>query len=610
MILKLIIGKSGTVISGGDSQPAQQDQMSDRDRHDSRAESGQLRHGGVLSLTSQLLAGLLLLADLTPWPVRAQPDAAKPHLPSHRCLLIVETSKSMQRRAEAVREAVQDLLRSGLSGQLQDGDTLGMWTFNEDLHAGRFPLQTWSSKAQQEITERALTFLQAEKYEKQARFDKVVPALERVIKDSELITVILISSGEDRMQGTPFDGRINEYYQPWRPLLQKERLPFVTVLRAKNGQLADYVVNTPPWPLETPRLTPEMKRAEATQTGLPEAPRQTPSPAVPPLIISGKKPQAEQVTAPKPEPAVAKPEALPTVGVTTTTNEAVKAKLPEPAAPPVEAAKVEPAQEAPPTVGAATITNELVKAKPPEPAGPPVEAAKVEPAQEAPAPKSEPALAKPEAPPTVGVATTTNEPVKAKPPEPAAPPVEAAKVEPPPAVPEMPATVPVPTPAPAPTPVAQPKAETASAPVARPVEPAPARPETAPPPPVPAPKPEPATKEEPKPSPAPQVATVPAPIPSAAHEDAPNASTNSTTAQTAPSTPSPLAARPSSGSTLPVQNATAVPAGTLTSHQNIWIAGFVLAVVAAVSALLLIRRARATPQGSLITRSFEREKKP
>jgi hypothetical protein len=35
-----------------------------------------------------------------------------------------------------------------------------------------------------------------------------------------------------------------------------------------------------------------------------------------------------------------------------------------------------------------------------------------------------------------------------------------------------------------------------------------------------------------------------------------------------------------------------------------------LAVVVAVSALLLIRRSHAVPQGSLITRSFEREKKP
>ena len=47
----------------------------------------------------------------------------------------------MQPRAGAVLKAVQDLLASGLSGQLRRGDSLGVWTFNEELSAGRFPLR-------------------------------------------------------------------------------------------------------------------------------------------------------------------------------------------------------------------------------------------------------------------------------------------------------------------------------------------------------------------------------------------------------------------------------------------------------------------------------------
>ena len=81
----------------------------------------------------------MLLAGLTPCPLRAQTNAAKAAPPSERCLLIVETSKSMQRRTDAVLEAVQDLLASRLNGQFRDGDTLGVWTFNEDLSRGPFP---------------------------------------------------------------------------------------------------------------------------------------------------------------------------------------------------------------------------------------------------------------------------------------------------------------------------------------------------------------------------------------------------------------------------------------------------------------------------------------
>ena len=496
--------------------------MNNRDQQDGEAGGGELPGGAVLALTLCRVAALLLVAGLASSSLQAQTNTAKNSPPSDRCLIIVETSKSMQRRADAVLGVVQDILKSGLNGQLQRGDTLGVWTFNENLYAGRFPLQAWSAQAQKDITSRTLTFLKAQKYEKQARFDKVLAALGRVIKDSEVITVILITSGDDRIQGTPFDGRINEYYQQWREQQQKERMPFVTVLRGKRGQLADYVVNTPPWPLQLPLLASEVKKVETPQGNLAEAARKTPPPAVPPLIISGKKPQSEQAPAPKPEPAVTK-------------------------------------AETPPALAGAAITNE---------------------------------------------------PVKAKPPETAAPPVEVAKTEPPPPAPVMPATESAPKQAPAPTPAAPPKTETASAPEAKPVEPAPSKPEPAPPPPAPTPTPEPIPLEQPKPSPAPQMTTNSAPAAVAVPVDAPAVAAGAGVTQPAPPATSSLAPRPSSLPTPPVQNATAVPAGTITSHQTIWIAGLVFAIVAAASALVLIRRSRAAPQGSLITRSFEREKKP
>jgi hypothetical protein len=37
------------------------------------------------------------------------------------------------------------------------------------------------------------------------------------------------------MAGTPFDQKINDVYAAWREVQQKERKPFVTVLRAGKG---------------------------------------------------------------------------------------------------------------------------------------------------------------------------------------------------------------------------------------------------------------------------------------------------------------------------------------------------------------------------------------
>jgi len=468
----------------------------------SRAENHDEGRRAGLALAQPLLAGLLFVASLTPCPLLAQADKAKAPPPANRCLLVVETSRSMQRRSDAVLQTVQEMLKSGLAGQLRRGDTLGVWTYNESLYAGRFPLQTWSPEAQKDIALRVAAFLKGQKYEKRASLDKVLPALKQLIRDSPLITVILISSAEEKMHGTPFDGPINEFYQKWQNDQQKARMPFVTVLRAQDGQLGDFTVNTPPFAVQMPRLPQERQLAERIQSKLLEAVRSNSPPTAPPLIVSGKKAQPQDAPAPKPEPV------------------AVNVQAPAPA---------------------------------PE-------------------------------------ATSTNESLNVKPPAPAPPLAQIAKVE---AAPVMPAKASVglsPEPSPAPMPVTEPKAEIVRRPEPSPGAPAPSKVAAAPALPTPAPE--------------------PAPAPPAAREVSPGTSANPTSvASAAPRSPS-LALRPSSLPVPPAQVATAVPAETLVRNRSIWIAGLVLAGVAISFAVLLLRRSRAEPKISLITRSFEREKKP
>jgi len=93
-------------------------------------------------------------------------------------------------------------------------------------------------------------FLTEQKYENRASLDKVLPAMEGIIKDSEFITVILISDGDQKIHGTPFDDRINHFYKLWQGEQKAARMPFVTVLRARNGSITDHSVNSAPWPVE------------------------------------------------------------------------------------------------------------------------------------------------------------------------------------------------------------------------------------------------------------------------------------------------------------------------------------------------------------------------
>ena len=58
-----------------------------------------------------------------------------PNYPINRYLLVVETSHSMQRRADSMIQSIQDLLGSALAAQARRGDSLGVWTFNEALYS-------------------------------------------------------------------------------------------------------------------------------------------------------------------------------------------------------------------------------------------------------------------------------------------------------------------------------------------------------------------------------------------------------------------------------------------------------------------------------------------
>jgi hypothetical protein len=563
MLLNITTGESGTDLSSGNERPSQSDRVKMNTNDLSNAEDCDRRRRTGFDPARPLLAGLLFVMALTPCPLLAQTNTAKAPLPSNRYLLVVETSRSMQRRSDAVVQTVQHLLKSGFGGQLRRGDTLGIWTYNESLHVGRFPLQKWSPERQQDVTLHTIAFLKGQKYEKQASIDKVLPSLSGVIKASPLITVILISSADETIRGTPFDARINAFYQEWHDEQQKARRPFVTVLRGQDGQLADFTVNAPPWPVQMPLLPQEAKNADTVQNKLPEAGRAAPPPTTPPLIISGKKAQPEPAPVPKPEPLGAN----------------VQAPAPAPEA--TSGSKS-------PTInqtGPATQPAQIVK---PE-AAPPV-----------------PDKVSPDLPPTPSSATTPVQGPKAgvvqgpetKPATPAAATPEAASALPPPASQPKPAAPELPKPSPAldskpapvPTPVTEPKVGVVNGPETKPVAPAPSKAEAAAALPAPAPNPGPAVP--------------------ATKEVLPGPSTNSAVAASVSPRSSSLSPPPSPLPVAPAQTATAVPAETLVGHASIWIAGLVLAGVAISFVFLLRRRARATQGASLITQSFERKNKP
>ncbi|MGN6554188.1 MAG: hypothetical protein ACTHLW_10750 [Verrucomicrobiota bacterium] len=232
------------------------------------------------------LAGLLLII-LSAHELQAETATNRPP-DGNRWLFVFETSKLMQHRAESSAQMAASMIMSGLKGQMHSGDTLAVWTFNDTLHSGVFPLQLWTPETSKQVAQRVFEFLKNQKYEKNPNLAKIMPELDGVIKDSEFITTILFSDGSSEIKGTPFDAKINASYKEWASQQKKSEMPFITLLRAKQGTITHYVVNTPPFPLDLPPLPEELLRPKPVEPiKIPEAPK--PVATLPPLILSGKK---------------------------------------------------------------------------------------------------------------------------------------------------------------------------------------------------------------------------------------------------------------------------------------------------------------------------------
>jgi hypothetical protein len=231
-----------------------------------------------------MAAGLCILQCA--FAATPQTNSPAPVFPSNRYLLVVETSRAMQKRGEGLTQSVRDVLGSALASQARQGDTLGLWIFNEELYTGGFPLQHWSPDAQKAITDRIVGFLKTQKFENSARLDKVIAALDRLAHNSSFLTVVLVCMGDQEIHGTPFDQRINDSFRTWRTQQTESGKPFLLALRAQGGRFVEFSMNPTPWPAELPALPKELF-VPLPPAPLASAPKSQTS--VPNLIISGKK---------------------------------------------------------------------------------------------------------------------------------------------------------------------------------------------------------------------------------------------------------------------------------------------------------------------------------
>jgi len=216
----------------------------------------------------------------------ARAQSARPKM-DNRFLFIFDTASNMKRCLPGVQKALNEILAADTNGLLSPGDSLGVWTFDQQLHAGQFPLQRWQSDNAAMITASIAAFIGKQNYTKTTRFDAFLPSLNQLVSGSKRLTVLIFCDGQGEIQGTPYDVGINRVFKERQKERQKARQPIVIGLRSQHGQYAGCIISFPPQPVSLPDFPP-----------LPEAvapPKVTNAPALPgslrpggqPLIIVG-----------------------------------------------------------------------------------------------------------------------------------------------------------------------------------------------------------------------------------------------------------------------------------------------------------------------------------
>jgi hypothetical protein len=277
-----------------------------------------------------LLAFVFMIAA-----VRAQPTE---QTVQSRFLFVFDTSKDMKPRFEALQKCLNVLLATSLGGQLHSGDSMGVWTFNQTLQTKGFPLQNWNPENAVGIASNMVKFVGAQHYGKNTHFEVLQPSLNRVVQNSERLTVLIFCDGEGKISGTPYDDAINQILHEKLAEQKNARQPLVIVLRSQLGQFVVANIGLPPQLVSIPGFPP-LPLPPPPPASTPTNPPPAPMIVGQPLIIIGKKPPASvPLPATNPPPVVAP--VIPTNAPAPLTNPVVvKIVEPTPTNPPVVLSK-------------------------------------------------------------------------------------------------------------------------------------------------------------------------------------------------------------------------------------------------------------------------------
>lgn len=242
----------------------------------------------IYFLCAAIFIGLSAILHAAPDTTAAEtktPDKTKAPEQEGRYLFLVETSDAMDSSKTALRKSMRSVIESGLNGQIKYGDTIGLWTYNDKMNTD-FPMILWRNEHVKDVENAVDYWMSKRKFTHRADITTGLPVLQNIIKASQKLTIIWMSTGNDQITGLPFASEVAELQKEFRDDFRKQHIPFVTLLAVRKGVIVDFTVNPGDAKLRLPEVMEKEAAAPVVVTNVPEPVVEPPPVAKrPPLII-------------------------------------------------------------------------------------------------------------------------------------------------------------------------------------------------------------------------------------------------------------------------------------------------------------------------------------
>src|SRR3954462_2784015 len=144
--------------------------------------------GGLSIRIGAAIAGLFIAVSA--WAQTAETPV------EGRFLFVFCTSKDMKARIPATQKEMNTLLSTALRGQIQPGDSIGVWTFGRKVGVGQFPLLRWMPDDAATIAAGINKFIGKQSYSQTNDFRILQPYLDSVVAGSTRVTILIFCDGE------------------------------------------------------------------------------------------------------------------------------------------------------------------------------------------------------------------------------------------------------------------------------------------------------------------------------------------------------------------------------------------------------------------------------